>query len=135
MPVTFEKITVGAVYSRDDLAKLWGYAGIQALARGVVTPSEDDKIVLFVTFDKRPEDEQYQDELSGSVLLWEGPNDHFAEDRMLNHRQTGDEIHLFHRQQHRSDFTYGGLLALYCCQRFTDRPSRFVFRLLSRSTQ
>ena len=129
MPVSFDKLNVGSAYSRNDLAMLWGYAGTEAISRGVVTPREDNKIILFVTLDKRPDDEQYQDELVGSVLLWDGPNDHFAEDRMLSHRQNGDEVHLFYRQQHRDDFTYAGYLVLYCCQRFTDRPSRFVFRV------
>ena len=129
MPVTFTDITVGGTYSRNDLVRLWAYAGVEAISRGVVTPREDNKIVLFVTLDKHPDAEQYEDELVGSVLLWEGPNDHFAEDRMLAHRETGDEVHLFYRQQPRDDFTYAGQLVLYCCQRHTDRPSRFVFRI------
>lgn len=29
-----------------------GDSGYQALARGVVTPKDDNKIILFVTFDK-----------------------------------------------------------------------------------
>ncbi len=131
MAVSFGSISVGTSYTRNDLAKLWGYAGIAALSRGVVTPADDNKIVLFVTHEKRPGDEQYEDELVGSVLLWEGPNDHFAEDRILDHQKAAVEIHLFYRAQHRDAFTYCGKLGLYCCQRFSDQPSRFVFRLLS----
>jgi hypothetical protein len=63
---------------------------------------------LFVTLDRRPGDEQYEDELVGDVLLWEGPNDHFAEDRMLAHAQSGDEVPLFYRVQQRDAFTYAG---------------------------
>ena len=120
---------MGGTYSRNDLVRLWGYAGVEAISRGVVTPREDNKIVLFVTFDKHPDAEQYDDELVGSVLLWKGPNDHFAEECMRAHRETADEVHLFYRQQARNDFTYVGMLVLYCCQRLTDRPSRFVFRV------
>jgi hypothetical protein len=71
MPVSFEKLNVGSAYSRNHLAELWGYVGTEAISRGVVTPRDDNKIILFVTLDKRPEDEQYQDELVGSVLLCE----------------------------------------------------------------
>ena len=129
MAVSFAQIQRGQTYTRGDLASMWGYAGTEALSRGVVTPRDDNKIVLFVTLDKRPGDEQYEDELVGDVLLWEGPNDHFAEDRMLAHAQSTDEVHLFYRVQQRDAFTYAGQFVLYSCQRFTDRPSRFVFRL------
>lgn len=130
MPVSFAKIVTGKKYSRNELAKLWGYAGTEAISRGVVTPAEDNKIILFVTHEKRDEDEQYEDELVGHILLWEGPNNHGSEDRMLAHQENGDEIHLFYREQHRDDFTYAGQLQLYCCQRLTDAPSRFAFRVL-----
>jgi hypothetical protein len=130
MPVSFAEIVVNDIYSRNDLAKLWGYAGFEAISRGVVTPRDDNKIILFITQNKRPDHKQYEDELIGTVLLWEGPNDHFAEDRMLAHGQAEDEIHLFYRKQQGNDFTYVGQFVLYCCQRFTDCPSRFVFRAI-----
>ena len=79
MSVTFENIQIGQIYSRRQLADLWGYAGVQALQRGVVTPRDDNKIILFVTEDKSPSATQYNDRLFGSRLEWEGPNDHFAE--------------------------------------------------------
>jgi len=128
MPVSFESLKQGGDYTRHELAKAWGYAGIEAISRGVVTPAKDNKIILFVTRRKRPEDIQYRDDLVGSVLLWEGPNDHFAEDRMFNHEENGDEIHVFYREEHRDPFTYVGPMTLYCGQRLTDRPSRFVFQ-------
>jgi hypothetical protein len=128
MPVSFESLKQGSEYTRHELAKAWGYAGIEAISRGVVTPANDNKIVLFVTRRKRAEDTQYRDDLVGSVLLWEGPNDHFAEDRMINHAENGDEIHVFYREEHRDRFTYVGPMTLYCGQRLTDRPSRFVFQ-------
>jgi putative restriction endonuclease len=128
VPVSFHSLRPGDEYTRHDLAKAWGYAGIEAISRGVVTPAGDNKIILFVTKRKRPEDIQYRDELVGNVLLWEGPNDHFAEDRMINHVERGDQIHVFYREEHRDAFTYVGPMTLYCGQRFADRPSRFVFQ-------
>src|SRR3712207_3948142 len=89
MPVSFDTIVVGETYSRNELAELWGYASMHAIARGVVTPRDDNKIILFVTREKQASSEQYEDELSGGKLRWEGPNDHFAEDRMLAAAQTG----------------------------------------------
>ena len=133
MSVSFEGIQVGSKYTRHDLAALWGYAGIAAISRGVVTPQDDDKIILFVTRQKRQGDTQFHDELVGSVLLWEGPNDHFAEGRMLNHQQTGDQIHVFYRELHEEPFTYVGPMTMYCGQRFTDRSSRFVFQSVAKS--
>ena len=127
--VSFAQIVAGQSYSRPQLAAMWEYAGSEALSRGVVTPKQDNKIILFVTQDKQPDAEQYEDELVGHVLLWEGPNDHFAEDRMLEASRTGDEIHLFYRDRHHTDFTYIGQLSVYCCERLTDRSSRFVFRV------
>lgn len=128
MPVSFKALELGRQYTRHELAKLWGYAGIEAISRGVVTPANDNKIILFVTKSKRPGDTQYRDDLVGHVLLWEGPNDHFAEDRIIDHAEGGDEIHVFYRDEHESPFTYVGEMNLYCGQRLTGRPSRFVFQ-------
>ena len=49
MPISFAKIAKGSNYSRQALAELWGYTSFHAIARGVVTPRNDNKIVLFVT--------------------------------------------------------------------------------------
>lgn len=126
MPVSFSDIHVGEAYSRPTLARLWGYAGYQALARGVVTPRDDNKIILFITKDKPEWLEQYEDDLAGNVLHWEGPSDHFAEARMVKASDQGDEIHVFYRERHHSDFTYEGEFAVTDARIFTDRPSRFV---------
>ena len=130
MPISFAKVTKGASYSRQALAELWGYASFHAIARGVVTPREDNKIVLFVTEEKQASAEQYSDRLSGNTLDWDGPTDHFAEDRMLNAASTGDEIHLFHRERHHTDFTYCGRLSVASHVLGTDRPSHFKFQVI-----
>ena len=123
------RINKGATYSRQELAELWGYASFHAIARGVVTPRDDNKIVLFVTEEKQSSAEQYADRLSGKKLEWEGPTDHFAEDRMLNAASTGDEMHLFHRERHHTDFTYCGRLVVtsHVCR--ADKPSHFTFKV------
>lgn len=126
----FEKLRVGHCYSRPELAELWGYAGYQAIARGVVTRADTRNIILFVTQEKQKSAEQYQDRLSGDVLYWEGPNDHFAETRMLRAEQTGDRIHVFYRPRHHSDFEYMGRAKVIECDRRASSPSRFKLRLL-----
>ena len=130
MPVSFAQITVGEAYSRNELATLWGYASMHAIARGVVTPRDDNKIILFVTREKQVGAEQYEDELIGQKLRWEGPMDHFAEDRMIATTQSSDEIHLFYRERHHTNFVYHGRLEVVSYERHTDRPSRFVFSVL-----
>lgn len=131
MSVSFQYIIRGETYSRPKLAAMWKYRGFQALARGVITPRDDDAIILFVTEKKQSFQEQYRDLLSGDTLQWEGPTDHFAEDRMTNAHASGDTIHVFHRKRHHSDFTYLGraFVIEYVDSRGSDSPSRFVFRI------
>lgn len=128
MPISFDQIMIGKEYSRPTLAQLWGYAGYAALARGVVTPKDDTKIILFVTCEKQQSAEQYIDHLHGDLLDWEGPTDHFAESRMLATAASGEEIHVFYRQRHHSDFTYEGVFAVIQYQQFSDQPSTFQLR-------
>lgn len=127
--VRFDKLTIHHTYSRPELAELWKYSGYQALARGVVTPSGHAYIMLFVTAEKQEGLEQYADRLVEDRLHWEGPTDHFAEDRMLAAKDTSDEIHVLYRARHHSDFEYLGRAEVESCCRFLDRPSTFVLRL------
>ena len=129
MPMTFSQIAVGKSYSRPVLSKLWGYSSFHALARGVVTPKSDNKIILFVTEEKQAAAEQYSDKLVGTVLDWEGPNDHFAEERMVRASVSGEEIHLFHRDRHHSDFVYLGKLTMLEMDARIGSPSRFKLQL------
>jgi hypothetical protein len=123
----FQKIHKGHKYSRPELAELWGYASFHAFARGVVTPRGTNKIILFVTEEKQPFQEQYQDRLQDRTLSWEGPTDHFAEQRMIDASASSDEIHLFHRDRHHTKFTYIGQLSVQSHQLLSGRPSSFVF--------
>lgn len=125
MAVTFAKIVKGREYSRKELAATWGYSSYHAIARGVVTPQNDNKIVLFVTEQKQDFQEQYADRLRGRILEWEGPTDHFAEQRMLNANSSRDEIHVFYRVRHHMNFTYLGRVEIVGKQLFADRPSKF----------
>lgn len=129
--VTFESIQLLGSFSRPALAQLWGYSGYQALARGVVTPAGQRLIILFVTKDKQQHLEQYSDRLEDGRLYWDGPTDHYAEDRMVAASSKRDEIHLFYRERHHSEFAYHGRLSVEEVTRNTDGPSRFVFQLVN----
>lgn len=129
MSVSFSLINVGGEYSRKFLAEIWGYDGYQAIARGVVTPKNDNKIILFVTAEKQESLEQYKDKLVGEYLHWEGPNDHFAEHRMIHSRSKGQDIHLFYRAIHHSNFIYFGKIDIINFETELKKPSRFVFHL------
>ncbi len=95
MPVTFVNIKVGNTYSRNDLAIPRGYKSFHAIARGIVTPHGDNKIVVFITEEKQSSSRQYVDSLRGNVLETEEPDDHFAEERIAEADSTAEEIHLF----------------------------------------
>jgi hypothetical protein len=127
MSISFSKIQIGQAYSRPTLASIWGYKGFQAISRGVVTPRDDNKVILFVTEEHQDFQEKYVNSLKGNVLHWEGPTDHFAEDRIASAANSGDEIHLFHRDRHHSDFVYVGMLKLTEHKRQSARPSEFTF--------
>ncbi len=129
MPVSFDSIKISEVYSHNFLAKTWGYAAYQALARDVVTPKSDSKVILFVTADKQEWIQQYTNKLQGDMLIWEGPNDHFAEDRMLRAKDSGEEIHLFFRARHHTDFIYYGKIELETATIESKHPSQFTFCL------
>jgi|APCry1669188970_1035186.scaffolds.fasta_scaffold35834_2 putative restriction endonuclease len=129
MNVSFDFIYVGKVYSRSQLVDLWKYKGTQAISRGVVTPQNTNKIILFVTKEKQKSATQYRDFIQNNQLFWEGPNDHFAEDRIINSSQSGDEIHLFYRERYNMDFTYYGILVPIPNQFRRGEPSCFVFTI------
>lgn len=128
MPVTFDEIHVGAQYDRPTLAKMWGYKSWAAISRGILTPLGQHAIVLFITEDKQAVLRQYRDSFDGEVLRMEGEEGHKNDERLINASVDGDEVHLFYRRRHHSPFIYHGRFSLEYYQRFSDRPTLFVFR-------
>lgn len=129
MPVSFKSLKPGHAYSRNELAKTWNYKSFHAIARGIVTPQADNKIIIFITEEKQSSARQYKDKLDGNILQTEGPDDHFAEDRIANAASAGEEIHIFHRKRHHSDFTYLGKANLSKLERKAKGPSHFEYSL------
>lgn len=130
MPVTFEKIKIGSEWSRPELAELWGYKNYYAIARGAVTPRNDNKIILFITCEKQNFQIQYEDKLNGKRLNIQGETSHTADDRIINAEKNGDEIHLFYRERHHMPFIYYGRIRLTNHTVFSREPSRFSFELI-----
>lgn len=134
MPVEFDKLRIGYQYDRPTLAKIWGYAGFQAISRGVVTPANSNFIVLFVTEEKQESLTQYNDFLIEDKLHWEGEKKHGSDRRVIDAGYGPDQIHLFHRKRHHTDFTYHGQIFLEQHHVRVDAPSQFIFFLSKTET-
>lgn len=130
MPFDKSVLELGRLYTRPRLAELWGYESYHAIARGVVTPSESDCILLFVTREKQETLTQYRDFLSGDRLHWEGEQAHGSDTRIARAHETGEEIHLFYRDVHHTPFRYQGQILVTSFIRRSDRPSGFIFELV-----
>ena len=126
-----DTLIIGQVYTRPELTQLWGLGGIQAINRGVYTPAKQSVIFLFVTRNKQSCLPQYNDYLDEDLLFWEGENGHGSDARIAAASAKGEEIHLFYRERHHSDFIYHGKVILAHWSKRTDAPSEFVFKVAS----
>ena len=128
MTISFEQIFLGEQYDRPELARLWGYKDWHAIGRGIITPANDNKIVLFLTKEKQESLTQYQDHFEDDRLMMEGETNHANDQRIVRAKESGDEIHLFYRERHHSAFTYFGPIELVHHELCADVPSKFVFQ-------
>lgn len=131
MAVSFDTLQLGSEYSRPYLARLWGYRTYNAIARGVITPKQTNKVILFVTHQKQATLPQYQDSFDGTTLSIEGESKGRSDARLLQARERGDEIHIFYRQKHHQDFTYQGRAGLIRHEQREGASARFTFALRS----
>jgi 5-methylcytosine-specific restriction protein A len=127
MPVSFDRLRLGDVYDRPELAELWGYQDWHAIGRGIVTPAGDNKVILFVTREKQETLTQYRDHFEGDRLFIDGETNHANDNRLVNAASVGDETHLFYRDRHHSGFTYYGPVELVKHTINSTGPSRFEF--------
>ena len=122
-------LELGGLYTRPELALMWGYASHEAISRGVVTPAGGKYIILFVTRQKQVSLTQYRDFIGGDCLHWEGEKAHRTDSRIARARNYGEEIHLFYRDIHHTRFRYHGEIRVTWFVKRTRGPSRFVFRM------
>ncbi len=130
MPFDPRTLQIGRLYTRPELARLWGYRGFQALARGVFTPKGGGHVVLFVTRQKQASLTQYHDFINGDRLHWEGEASHRSDDRVAHAHENGEVVHLFYRDVHHTPFRYHGPLAITDFRSRESAPSRFVFNVV-----
>jgi hypothetical protein len=131
MLVKFDTLQIGREYDRPFLANLWGYQSFQAISKGVVTPSDTNYIILFVTKSKQIAFQQYNDFIDGNLLFWEGEDKHGSDQRIVNAKSRKDEIHLFYRETHHTPFIYFGIIYLTEYQQNLAKPSEFIFQINS----
>lgn len=120
---------VGGFYDRNFLTKLWGYQGRQAISKGVITPANDNSIILFVTKEKQKSSTQYVDYINDDYLYWEGEERGGNNNRIINATANQEPIHLFYRYKHHSDFKYLGNISLVSFVKNTNAPFRFIFKI------
>ena len=126
-----DPLEIGKGYDRKVLAQLWGLAGFQAIGRGVFTPKGAGQIFLFVTRERLGWMTPYKNFLDDDLLFWDGEKGHGSDDRIASASRNGEEIHLFYRDHRLTPFTYYGKVVMVRCNRFTDRPSEFVFNVVA----
>ncbi|PKL24607.1 MAG: hypothetical protein CVV47_09215 [Spirochaetae bacterium HGW-Spirochaetae-3] len=125
--VHFDSLIVGTEYNRPFLANLWNYKTFNAISRGVVTPRDQNIIILFITKEKQKMLTQYEDRIDNDQLFWEGEKGHNSDDRITEQR---DDIHVFYRELHHQNFIYKGRAVLRNYRLYSDRPSKFNLQLL-----
>lgn len=126
-----EPLEIGKGYDRKVLAQLWGLAGFQAIGRGVFTPKGVGQIFLFVTRERLGWMTPYKNFLDGDLLFWDGEKGHGSDDRISTASRNGEEIHLFYRDHRLTPFIYHGKVVMVRSNRYTDRPSEFVFNVVA----
>ncbi|PAE23869.1 HNH endonuclease [Bacillus sp. 7894-2] len=127
MPISMESLEIGKKYDRDALSLVWGYKGRQAISRGIITPANDHKIILFVTKIKQKSDTQYNDYfIEEGLLHMEGEISHFNDQRLINAEINNESIFLFYRDIHHTYFTYYGRVFLVDFKLNSDKPSIFI---------
>lgn len=128
MVFDMNKLIIGNIYTRDTLAEKWGYKSRQAISRGIVTPANEDKIMLFVTKIKQKSDTQYNDYfIEKDLLHMEGETSHFNDNRLINAEANSVSIYLFYRNIHHTPFVYYGEVYLSDWKIFKEKPSIFLF--------
>lgn len=99
-------LDIGDIYTTDYLAGILDAHPTSMRAKGVITKSGEDLLIIFVTLHKRSDATPYRDRLDGSVLHWEGQlKNKYAEHYMSS---STHEVFVFVREQPRTPYTYYG---------------------------
>lgn len=127
--IHFRNIKVGEKYDRNFLAEEWGYKSYKAISRGIITPKNQNIIVLFVTKEKQDCLTQYNDDYDevNQILTMEGEAKHKNDSRIINSYTKDEHVYLFYRKKHHSDFVFIGRVYLIAQKINHNNPSKFIF--------
>lgn len=134
---TSSNLRPGQVYTRKQLAELFGLPAAGAIDVGVFRPNRNkfNSIWLFVTENKTPDRPQLVDKLEGDTLYWQGQPEQRSDDQIINHKAHGVEILLFYRKDRDehpgAGFTYEGVFE-YISHKAGTKPTDFVLAKLDR---
>jgi hypothetical protein len=100
------RLKPGAIYTRKDLIKLFEIKDA-TVNNGIFRPKGYDSVWLFVTEQKTPDRTPYVDTLTGDTLRMEGQLRGRTDDLILNHKDHGLELLVFHRRTNKEYFGAG----------------------------
>lgn len=127
MALNMNDLKIGNKYERPYLAQLWGYKDFHAIARGVFTPKNDNKIILFITKEKQTVLVQYGDyyDVENGLLYMDGEERHTSDKKLIDQE---NEFYLLYRDKHHSPFIYYGQIYPSSWElSMGTKPSKFVF--------
>lgn len=104
--VTSERLIPDAIYSRKDLSQLFDIKDA-TLKTGIFRPKGYDSVWLFLTEKKAADQPQYVNTLTGDILGMQGQNERRTDHLILEHKERGLELLLFHRRKKREHPDYG----------------------------
>jgi 5-methylcytosine-specific restriction protein A len=120
-------LVIGNTYDREFLANTLDYKSRRGIERGIVTPRNQQCILLLITSEKSKGMTQYIDHFDGEILKIEGEKGHINDLRIINAETNKEEIHLFFRETNKLPFTYYGKVTLKRHEIHKNKPSHFEF--------
>ena len=85
------------VYTRQDLRDKFNIID-KTIDTGVFKPRGTRSVWLFVTEEKEQDQTQYQDQLDGNTLRWQGQMSGRTDKLILTHQAEGTELLVFYRK-------------------------------------
>lgn len=126
---TSTQLTVGAIYSREDLRSQFDIVDA-TINTGVFRPKGHDSIWLFVTENKTSDRTQYADRLEADSLFWQGQMSGRSDATIIQHAAHGLELLLFYRRKKyeypKAGFRFAGVFAYV--SHFGRHPTSFLLR-------
>ena len=128
-----DNIHLGERYTANELAEIWGFKDHHAIIKGILTESDSNNIVLFVTKEKAKGATPYEDRMEDNILYMMGQNKHGTDNRIVrNIQHPVDNFYLFYRDIHHTPFIYYGECKLLSATLKSNSPSEFEFLIMEK---